>query len=369
MKDIYTLKSCDGKARRGVVKLPHGEVQTPVFMPVGTCGTVKAMTPAMLHDMDAEIILGNTYHLHLRPGDELIGKLGGLHSFAAWDKPILTDSGGFQVFSLKELNKITPEGVHFKSHLDGSKRFMSPEVSMHIQNNLGSDIMMCFDECVPYGKDHTYTAKSIKLTYDWAKRCIEAHQRPEDQALFGIVQGAFFEDLRRESAEMLVDLDFPGYAIGGLSVGEPKDMMYDMLEATTPYMPENKPRYLMGVGTPEDFLEGIERGVDMFDCVMPTRIARNGTVFTHTGKLVVRNAKYAADPNPIDPECNCYTCRNFSRAYLRHLFKANEITGCILASYHNLYFFINMMKEIRVAIENKEFAAYKKAFLNKYFQN
>ncbi len=358
----------DGLARRGRIYTPHGTIETPIFMPVGTAGTVKAMTPAMLEEIGTQIILGNTYHLFLRPGDELVAQFGGLHKFISWNKPILTDSGGFQIFSLKELNRITEDGVYFRSHLDGSKLFMSPEISIKIQNNLGADIIMCFDECVPYGAGYEYAKKSLELTYRWAKRCKKAHQKPHKQALFGIVQGAFYKDLRKVSVELITSLDFPGYAIGGLSVGEPKEEMYELLNFTTPLLPFDKPRYLMGVGTPEDFFEAIECGIDMFDCVMPTRVARNGTLFTHTGKLVIRNAKYAKDPSPPDPLCDCYVCRNFSRAYLRHLFKCGEITAAILATYHNLYFFLKLMENIRKSIENKEFKKYKKKFLALYLQ-
>ncbi len=367
-KPFFKISARDGEARTGTIHARHGIIETPVFMPVGTQGTVKGMTPAHLKEIGARIILGNTYHLYLRPGDELIASLGGLHAFSSWKNAILTDSGGFQIFSLKELNRISEEGVEFQSHLDGSKHFMSPEKSIHIQNNLGADIIMCFDECVPYPAGYTYVEDSVNLTYRWAKRCLQAHQRPEEQALFGIVQGAFSRDLRKKSARQMTDLDFPGYAIGGLSVGEPKPLMYEMLEVTTPLLPDEKPRYLMGIGTPEDFFDSIERGIDMFDCVMPTRNARNGTLFTSRGKVVIRNAFYAEDSLPPDPECSCYTCANFSRAYIRHLFKANEMLGPVLATYHNLAFFINLMENIRSAIRQGTLQQFKKKFLSSYHQ-
>ena len=338
-------------ARRGRLHTPHGVIETPIFMPVGTQATVKAMTPDELKDCGAQIILSNTYHLHLRPGEELVKKAGGLHSFMNWDRPILTDSGGFQVFSLADFRKISENGVEFRSHLDGSKRFISPEIAVGIQEALGSDIAMQFDQISAYPCDHSQARDAMHRTIRWLERCMKAKKR-EDQALFGIVQGAFFSDLRIECAKEMANLDLPGFGIGGLSVGEPKEIMYDMLEKMMPFMPERKPRYLMGVGSPDCLIEGVLRGVDMFDCVLATRVARNGTVFTHDGRVVVRNAKYAEDFGPLDPSCDCYTCRNFSRAYIRHTFKAGEILPLRLNTIHNIYFLTHMMTEMRQAIEN-----------------
>lgn len=357
------------KARLGILETPHGVIETPVFMPVGTQATVKAMTPEELKEMGATIILGNTYHLYLRPGHKIIEKAGGLHKFMNWDRAILTDSGGFQVFSLSSLRKITEDGVEFRSHIDGSKHFFTPEKVIEIQNSLGSDIIMSFDECAPYPADYDYVKRSMELTIKWAERGKKAHKNTDRQALFGIVQGGTYKDLRRECAERLVDMDFPGYAIGGLSVGEPKDLMYEIIDFTTDYLPHDKPRYLMGVGTPEDLIEGVIRGVDMFDCVLPTRIARNGTVFTSRGKLIVRDAPYAEDFSPLDEECDCYTCKNYSRAYLRHLFKAKEILAARLATYHNLYFLIKLMEKIREAIRQDRLLEFKEEFLKKYYRN
>ncbi len=362
----FKLMKKEGRARRGELRCTHGVVQTPIFMPVGTQGTVKSLSPHELEELGAQIILGNTYHLYLRPGHKLVGDLGGLHQFASWKKPILTDSGGFQVFSHAGLNRITDEGVWFNSHIDGSRHFFTPELSMEIQNALGSDIMMCFDECVPYPAEKGYVEQSIYRTIKWEKRSKEAHRRPHDQMLFGIIQGGMYKELRRLSAEMTVDLDFPGYAIGGLSVGEPKDIMYDILGHTTEYMPSDKPRYLMGVGTPVDLVEGVNLGVDMFDCVMPTRNGRNGMVFTWDGPINIKNAAYARDSRPIDEKCDCYVCRNFSRAYIRHLYKAGEILALRLNSYHNLYFYLSLMEKIRNAIEEGGFAAFRKTFLSNY---
>ena len=360
------IKTCkQSGARLGIVHTPHGDIPTPIYMPVGTQATVKAMTPREMEEINTKIMLSNTYHLHLRPGEQLVKEAGGIHQFMSWNKPVLTDSGGFQVFSLAALRKITEEGVSFRSHLDGSKRFISPEVSMDIQMALGSDIAMAFDVCSPYPCDHRTAEEAMHRTHRWAERCKKHHTR-EDQALFGIVQGAFYDDLRIESAKTLADMDFPGYGIGGLSVGEPKPIMYDMLEKIEPYMPKNKPRYLMGVGTPDCFLEGVLRGVDMFDCVLATRIARNGTCFTKNGRLVIRNATYAHDFGPIEEGCDCYACQNFSRAYIRHLFKAQEITGGRLASIHNLRFLIRMMEEIRQAILEDRFLDYRKSFYENY---
>ncbi len=352
-------------ARRGVLTTPHGEIQTPIFMPVGTQATVKAMTPRELEEVGTQIMLSNTYHLHLRPGENLIREAGGLHRFMSWNKPILTDSGGFQVFSLASLRKIREEGVSFRSHLDGSAMFMGPEESMAVQEALGSDIAMAFDVCTAYPCDHKTARDAMERTHRWALRCQKAHTR-EDQALFGIVQGAFFTDLRIESAKALADMDFPGYGIGGLSVGEPKPMMYDLMDEMMPYMPEEKPRYLMGVGSPDCLVEGVYRGIDMFDCVLATRIARNGTCFTDSGRLVIRNAKYAHDFGPIEEGCDCYACRNFSRAYIRHLMKAGEITGGRLATIHNLRYLLRLMERIRKAIEENRYEEFRKDFFSKY---
>jgi len=361
------IKTCkQSGARLGRLHTPHGVVDTPAFMPVGTQATVKTMSPEELKEMDAQIILGNTYHLHLRPGHELIREAGGLHRFMNWDRPILTDSGGFQVFSLSERRKITEEGVEFRSHLNGDRLFLSPEKAMEIQNALGADIAMAFDECPPYPAEYEYVKASTERTTRWARRCLESHRRREDQALFGIVQGGMYEDLRRQSALELTSMDFPGYAIGGLSVGEPKETMYRILEATVPLLPADRPRYLMGVGSPDALLEGAIRGVDMFDCVLPTRIARNGTTMTSTGRLVVRNARYARDLGPLDPNCDCYTCRNYSRAYIRHLIKADETFGIRLTTYHNLYFLLSLMRNIRRAIREDRLLDFRDEFFARY---
>ena len=360
------LKTCkQSGARLGLLHTPNGDIHTPVYMPVGTVATVKAMTPREMTEIGTEIMLSNTYHLHLRPGEDLIREAGGLHKFMSWDKPVLTDSGGFQVFSLSGIRKIKEEGVHFQSHLDGSKRFISPEVSMDIQHALGSDIMMAFDVCTAYPCDHATAEDAMHRTHRWAARC-QKHHTDDDQVLFGIVQGAFFKDLRIESAKTLRDMDFFGYGIGGLSVGEPKPIMYDMLEAIMPHMAGDKPRYLMGVGFPDCLVEGVIRGVDMFDCVLATRIARNGTCFTTDGRLVIKNAQYARDFRPIDEECDCYACRNFSRAYIRHLFKAGEITGARLASIHNLRFLLRLMEKVREAIQNDRLLDFQKEFYSRY---
>ena len=367
----YELIKKDAKtgARRGRIYTPHGIIETPVFMPVGTQATVKAMTPDELKEMvNAKIILSNTYHLYLRPGDELIAEAGGLHKFMNWDRAILTDSGGFQVFSLADLRNITEEGVKFKSHLDGSSHFISPEKSMSIQNNLGSDIMMAFDECCPYPATYEYTKASMERTTRWAKRCIEAHKNPDRQGLFGIVQGGMYKDLREESAKQLVELDFPGYAVGGLSVGEPAELMYDILSYTTPFLPEDKPRYLMGVGTPDYLIEAVLRGIDMCDCVLPSRIARNGTAMTSHGKVVVRNATFEKDWTPLDSECDCYTCTHYTRAYIRHLIKAGEILGARLLTIHNLRFLLRLSEDMRKAIQEDRFLEFKKEFMDKYGQ-
>lgn len=362
------IKVCkQSGARLGRLHTPHGTIDTPVFMPVGTQATVKAMSPEELKEMDAGIILGNTYHLFLRPGHDIVREAGGLHGFMNWDRAILTDSGGFQVFSLSDLREITEEGVSFRSHLSGEKLFIGPEKSIEIQNALGADIIMAFDECPPYPADREYVRASTERTARWAERCLEAHQRPDEQALFGIVQGGMYRDLREESARQLTALDFPGYAVGGLSVGEPKELMYEVLEYTTPLLPADKPRYLMGVGSPDALIEGVIRGIDMFDCVLPTRIARNGTTMTSQGRIVIRNAKYARDFTPLDPECDCYTCRNYTRAYLRHLIKADEIFGLRLTTYHNLYFLLNLMKQVRQAIAEDRLLDFRDAFFEKYY--
>ncbi|HAU5020575.1 TPA: tRNA guanosine(34) transglycosylase Tgt [Clostridioides difficile] len=361
------IKTCkQSGARLGRLHTPHGIIETPIFMPVGTQATVKSMTPEELKEIGSQIILSNTYHLYMRPGHELIKRAGGLHNFMNWDKPILTDSGGFQVFSLGPLRKIKEEGVEFRSHLDGSKHFLTPEKAMEIQNALGSDIMMAFDECAPYSADREYVKNSLERTTRWLKRCKDAHNNTDKQALFGIIQGGMYKDLREQSAKEITSIDLPGYAIGGLSVGEPKPLMYDVLEHTTPLMPKDKPRYLMGVGSPDDLVEGVIRGVDMFDCVLPTRIARNGTAMTSQGKVVVRNATYAEDFTPLDPECDCYACKNYSRAYIRHLIKANEILGARLITTHNLHFLLNLMKQIRQAIMEDRLLDFRNEFFAKY---
>ena len=360
------IKECPTTgARAGRLHTPHGTFDTPLFMPVGTQASVKAMSPHELEEMGADIILSNTYHLFLRPGENLVKEAGGLHSFMNWDKGILTDSGGFQVFSLSDMRKITEEGVAFRSHLDGSKQFLSPERATEVQMALGSDIIMAFDECVPYPAEYEYAKASTERTTRWAKRCKDTLTR-EDQALFGIVQGGMYKDLREQSARELIELDFPGYAVGGLSVGEPKSLMYEVLEYTVPLLPKDKPRYLMGVGTPDCLIEGVMRGIDMFDCVFPTRVARNGTAMTRNGRLVVKNAEYAHDFRPIDENCGCYTCRNFSRAYIRHLLKAEEIFGLRLTTIHNLYFLINFMKEMRQSIIEDRFPAFREEFFKQY---
>ncbi len=361
------IKTCkQSGARLGKIYTPHGVIDTPIFMPVGTQATVKSMTPEELKIMDARIVLSNTYHLYMRPGHKLIEKAGGLHKFMNWDRAILTDSGGFQVFSLGPLRKIVEEGVHFSSHLDGSKHFISPEKAIEIQNSLGADIIMSFDECAPYPSEYTYVKKSLERTTRWAKRGKDAHKYPEKQALFGIVQGGMYKDLRTQSANELMEIGFPGYSIGGLSVGEPKSVMYDVLEHTAPLLPNDKPRYLMGVGSPDDLIEGVIRGIDMFDCVLPTRIARNGTAMTSQGKIVVRNASYQDDFTPLDPNCNCYTCQNYSRAYIRHLVKANEILASRLITNHNLHFLLNLMYKIRTAIKEDRLLDFKKDFNLRY---
>ena len=359
-------KSNENAARLGRMTTSHGVIETPIFMPVGTQATVKSMTPEELKEIKAQIILSNTYHLYMRPGHELVKEAGGLHKFMNWDLPILTDSGGFQVFSLGPMRKISEEGVSFRSHIDGSKHFISPEKAMEIQTALGSDIIMAFDECPPYPAERQYVKDSLERTSRWAKRCKVAHANTDNQTLFGIVQGGMYKDLRKQSAEELMDLGFKGYALGGLSVGEPKHLMYEMLEHTTPLLPEDKPRYLMGVGSPDCLFEGVERGIDMFDCVLPTRLARNGTAMTSKGRISIKQAKFTRDFSPLDPECDCYTCRNYSKAYLRHLYKSNEILSSRLFSYHNLHFLLRTMERIRKAIEEDTFKELKKDFFRNY---
>jgi len=360
----FDLLKTDGHARRGRLTLNHGVVETPVFMPVGTYGTVKGVMPASLEAMGAQIILGNTFHLWLRPGLDVLTQFGGLHRFEAWTKPILTDSGGFQVWSLGETRKISEEGVKFASPVNGDKLFLTPEVSMQIQRVLNSDIVMQFDECTPYEtKGHVTTEReariSMELSLRWARRCLDEHTRLENpNALFGIVQGGMFENLREESTASLVELDLPGYAIGGVSVGEPKEMMQRIVAHTPHRLPQHKPRYLMGVGTPEDLVEGVAAGVDMFDCVMPTRNARNGHLFTRFGDLKIRNARHKTDERPLDSTCSCHTCANFSRAYLHHLDRCSEMLGPMLASIHNLHYYVNLMREVREALDADTFPAF-----------
>lgn len=361
------VKTCSQTgARLGRLHTPHGVIETPAFMPVGTQATVKTMSPEELKQMDAHIILSNTYHLFLRPGHDIVKRAGGLHKFMNWDRPILTDSGGFQVFSLSEMRKITEEGVKFKNHLNGSQLFISPEIAMEIQNALGADIIMAFDECPPYPADYDYCKQSLERTTRWAERCLNSHARKHDQALFAIIQGGMYKDLRKQSALELTSLDFPGYAIGGLSVGEPKPIMYEVLDHTVPLLPANKARYLMGVGSPDALLDGAIRGIDMFDCVLPTRIARNGTVMTSEGRKVIRNAQFAEDFEPIDPACNCYTCRNYSRAYIRHLIKADETFGIRLTTIHNLHFLLDLMRGVRQAIREDRLGDFRDDFFKRY---
>lgn len=363
----FYIKHIDNKSRTGAIETVRGVVNTPAFMPVGTQGTVKAMSPEELKEIGAEIILSNTYHLYLRPGHETIHQLGGLHKFINWSGPILTDSGGFQVYSLSSLRRITEDGVEFRSHIDGSLHFLSPERAMEIQAMLGSDIAMTFDECTPYPAEYEYTVKSLELTTKWAGRCrdwlmarsswlIEEKQ----QALFGIIQGGMYKDLRKKSIEELMGIGFDGYAAGGLSVGESKEEMYEVIEFIAPLMPEDRPRYLMGVGDLVDVLVAVENGFDMFDCVMPTRNARNGTLFTSKGKISIKRTEFKADPEPLDPDCNCYTCRNYSKAYLRHLFLSKEILSMRLNTFHNLYFYLDFFRKMREAIDNRTFKQFKK---------
>ena len=353
-------------ARAGIIHTPHGSFPTPIFMPVGTQASVKGVSPDELRDLGAGIILSNTYHLFLRPGMDLIREAGGLHKFMHWDRAILTDSGGFQVFSLGDLRKITEEGVTFRSHIDGSKKFLSPEVSMEVQMALGSDIVMAFDECVPYPADYNYAKQSTERTIRWLQRCKEAMTAP-NQGLFGIVQGGMHKELREWSARETTAMDLPGYAVGGLSVGEPKELMYEMLEYSTSLLPQDKPRYLMGVGTPDCLVEGVQRGIDMFDCVYPTRVARNGMAMTWTGRLVMKNAQFTHDHTVLEEGCGCYACRNgYTRAYIRHLVRANEIFGLRLLSLHNLYFLQEFMRRMRQAILDDRFTEFRSDFFNHY---
>ncbi|MDH4156329.1 MAG: tRNA guanosine(34) transglycosylase Tgt [candidate division Zixibacteria bacterium] len=373
---IYTLLRTDGSARRGEVTTPHGAFQTPAFMPVGTSGAVKALTSEDLEECGAEVILGNTYHLYLRPGTDVIRKLGGLAAFSGWHRPTLTDSGGFQVFSLQDISKITDDGVEFQSHHDGSRHMFTPEKVMEIQHALGADIIMAFDQCVPYPAEHSEAQTGVARTYDWAGRCLArhtqlAHAKREalPPKLFGIVQGSVYKDLRTHSAKQIVELDFPGYAIGGLAVGESKELMEEMLAHTVQYLPEDRPRYLMGVGYPEDILMAVSYGIDMFDCVLPTRNARTGNVFTSEGQITYRNADFADDDSPLDPNCGCKVCRRYSRAYIRHLYNQSEITGMVLATYHSSYFFQDLMRRIRRAVEERRFESFRKDFLEIYRAN
>ena len=361
----FSLEHHDSRssARIGKITTDHGDIRTPVFMPVGTQGSVKALTAEDLVSSGVEIILANTYHLYLRPGHERVARLGGLHNFMHWPGPILTDSGGYQVYSLGALRKISPGGVSFRSHLDGSSHFFTPELAIGIQEALGSDIAVCLDECTPYPATYDYARFSHELTRDWAIRCKEAHQR-EGQALFGIIQGSTYKDLRKESAEAIVNIGFDGYALGGLSVGEEKNERQEIMASTLPLLPNEKPRYLMGLGTPEDLIEGVGLGADMFDCVLPTRNARNGMLFTWKGSMIIKKAEYADDPQPIDPECTCYTCRNYSRAYLRHLYVSKELLSYRLNTVHNIYFFMELMHALQEAVAQDRFLEFKKKFNN-----
>jgi queuine tRNA-ribosyltransferase len=358
------------KARHGRLTTAHGVIETPAFIPVGTQGTVKAVTPRELRELDAQIILANTYHLFVRPGLDAIKHFGGLHKFMSWDGPILTDSGGYQIFSLAKLRKITEEGVHFQNHVDGTPAFITPEIAMEIQARLGSDIAMVLDECAPYPCDYEYAIRSTQMTTRWAKRCKAkaeiGNRRPNSQLLFGIVQGATFDDLRKQSAQAIADLRFDGYAIGGVSVGEPEEEMMRAVESAEPFLPEDKPRYAMGLGTPPQLLEMVAHGMDMFDCVLPTRLARNGTAFATTGTLNLKNAEFALDERPIEENCVCYACSEFSRGYIRHLIKAEEILGLRLITLHNLHFYLDLMRQARCEIENGTFDQFRKAFVTGY---
>ncbi len=356
---IHRDASC--RARLGSIKTPHGEIETPIFMPVGTNATVKAMTPEDLLAINAQIILANTYHLYLRPGHKLVEKLGGLHRFMNWQRPMLTDSGGFQVFSLGELRKISEEGVKFQSHIDGSYHFLTPELSIQIQESLGADIIMCFDECPAASADYNYVVRSLDMTTRWAKRCKDAHSR-EDQQLFGIIQGGMHHELRARSMEQICEIGFDGYALGGLSVGEEKEQMYAVMESCSPIIPQESPRYIMGIGAPEDLVEAVWHGYDMFDCVMPTRNARNGMLFTSQGRINIKAKRYEEDAGPLDPNCGCYVCRNYSRAYLRHLYRAGEILASSLNTYHNLYYYLDLMRRMREAIREDRLDAFRRDF-------
>jgi queuine tRNA-ribosyltransferase len=358
-------KDKDSAARLGLLETSRGQIQTPIFMPVATHGAMKPLTPAQIHDTGSQIILSNTYHLHLQPGEGLVKKAGGLHSFMAWNKPILTDSGGFQVFSLPK-KRITEDGVFFKHEVTGEEIYINPARAIAIQQELGSDIIMAFDECIPYPCERKYAAQSTNKTIKWLKQCKEAWTNRETQSLFGIVQGSVYEDLRINCAREMARLDLPGYAIGGVSVGEGLELLKQIVGCTAPHLPVDKPRYLMGVGLPEDILESVERGMDMFDCVIPTRYARSATLFTRRGRIRVSNKNYRRDFYPVDPSCNCYTCQNFSRAYLHHLFAANEVLSAVLSAIHNVSFYLNMMAEIRQSIADNRFMAYKQAFLMEY---
>lgn len=371
MKDFwFELKHMEKEtgARYGILHTPHGDVETPMFMPVGTQATVKGIWPEMLHQMKSQVVLANTYHLWLRPGDDVVKMAGGLHQFMNYHGPLLTDSGGFQVFSLGKMRKIEEEGVYFRSYIDGSKLFLSPEKSIEIQENLGADIIMSFDECAPYPCSYDYMKRSVERTLRWAKRGQDAH-RKENQALFGIVQGGEYADLRKLSATALSDMDFPGYSIGGTSVGEPKDVMYQMIDDSVKWLPDHKPRYLMGVGNPIDLIEGAIRGIDMFDCVLPTRVARHGALMTHQGRLNINNEKYKYDFTPIDEKCSCYACKNYTKAYIRHLHKEDEIFGKSLMSIHNVQFLLDLSKEIRDAVKEDRLLEFKKKFLDEYGHN
>jgi len=364
----FTVDGTDGHARAARLQTAHGEIQTPVFMAVGTRATVKAMSPEELENLGCQVVLGNTYHLHLRPGEELIQRLGGLHKFMNWSKPILTDSGGFQVFSLAKLRKISEEGVEFRSHIDGMKYFISPEKSMEIQMALGSDIIMAFDECPAWPSTDEQIESSAQLTFRWLKRCVERMDRKES-LLFGIAQGGLQYDARMRSLEQITSIDLPGYAVGGFSVGEPIEMMHELIKKVAPQMPSHKPRYLMGVGTPLDLILAVDSGIDMFDCVMPTRVARNGTIFTSQGRLSIKRTEYKESSEPLDPECACYTCKNYSRAYLRHLFLTGEILGSRLNTIHNLYFYFHLMSEARKAIVEKRWSAYRDDMLMRFVKS
>ena len=363
---MFKIQKTSNSARRGTLKTTHGEIQTPFFMTIGTVGAIKGLIPSEVGDLGGQVILSNTYHLHLRPGEDTVAKAGGLHKFMNWDGPILTDSGGYQVFSLAGMRKLKEEGVEFQSHLNGEKIHLTPEKAIEIQHKLGSDIIMCLDECPAANKDRKYVENSLELTTRWAKRCKAYHAKSESNSLlFGIVQGGMHPDLRSKSAKQLMEVGFDGYAIGGLSVGEPSDVMYKILDEITPVLPEEKPRYLMGVGTPQDILEAVERGVDMFDCVLPTRNARHGHLYTSQGIVRIRRSEFKEDFSPLDPECNCYTCKNFTKAYLRHLHVSGEVISLRLNTLHNVAFYLNMMKQIREAIEEDRYEAFKLDFLSK----